>query len=162
MGTAEAARKERIRRVLVEAQARLLVAIRHMAGRDWDGPTANLEWTARQILTHVATVETSYVSLIRRMAAGQGGVPEDFDADRWNVVQLARQGVRDPADLEVEQVRAHRQLLELLEGFTSQELDQHGWLSSGGRQGSVEDALLLLGEHQQAHTSDLEGALTVP
>jgi len=56
---------------------------------------------------------------LRRMAAGEGGVPADFDPNRWNAGQLRRRGDLPPDQLRAELESAHRDMLALLDSLDS-------------------------------------------
>src|ERR1700716_1955520 len=108
-------RKDAIRLYLVEAQRALLAALDQVGPADWLRASPNEGWTVRDLLTHLTTSETGFVPTLRRMAAGEGGVPADFDPNRWNASQLRRRGDVDPAQLRSELETAHVDMLALLE-----------------------------------------------
>ena len=68
---------------------------------------ANEGWTVRDLLTHLTTSESGFVPTLRRMAAGEGGVPADFDPNRWNAGQLRRRAEHAPEQLRAELERSH-------------------------------------------------------
>src|ERR1700716_2972618 len=131
-------RKDAIRLYLVEAQRALLAALDQVGPADWLRASPNEGWTVRDLLTHLTTSESGFVPTLRRMAAGEGGLPADFDPNRWNAGQLRRRG-----DVPAEQLRpqlegAHGDILALLDGLDEGALDYRGHLSSGV-EGSAED-----------------------
>jgi uncharacterized damage-inducible protein DinB len=157
MPVPESERKTSIRNDLVEAQQQLREALERVGADEWDSVSANEGWTVRQLVTHLTTAETGFVSTLRRMASGQGGVPVDFDPNRWNAGQLRRRG-----DVPVEQLRSelegsHRAMLDLLEGCDDAALDQRGQLSTGV-EGSTEDNFRLVASHKRDHTADIRSA----
>lgn len=151
-------RKASIRNELAEAQQQLLDALEGFGPADWDSVSANAGWTIRNLLVHLTTAEMGFVATLRRMAAGEGGVPADFDPNRWNAGQIRRRGEVSVEQLRSELANSHRAMLELLEGCDDAALDQRGHLSSGV-EGTTEDNFLLVASHKRGHTADIRSAL---
>jgi uncharacterized protein (TIGR03083 family) len=143
---------------LVAAQRELLSTLDRVAATDWQRPSPNEGWTIRDLLTHLTTAEIGFVSTIRRMAAGQGGVPADFDPNRWNAGQLRRRLDSQPDQLRQELEAAHQEMLAVLGDLDGTALDQRGHLSSG-EEGSTADAIRLVARHKRGHTRDIQAAL---
>src|SRR4051794_27601170 len=151
-------RKAALRQDLVDAQQALLSVLDSVGPDDWLRPSPNEGWTVRDLLVHLTTSESGFVPTLRRMAAGQGGVPADFDPNRWNAGQLRRR-----AEIPVDQLRpelesAHTGMLEVLDQADETALDQRGHMSSG-EEGSVEDNFRLVATHKRTHTDDIRSAL---
>ena len=155
-------RKTAIREDLVDAQRKLLDALDRVGPEDWlrRSPT-NEGWMVRELLVHLTTSESGFVPTLRRMAGGEGGVPADFDPDRWNASQIRRRNEMPPEQLRSELESAHRDMVALLEGIDVAALDHRGHLSSGD-EGSTEDNFRLVASHKRAHTEDIRAALTSP
>lgn len=151
-------RKLAIREELVEAQRDLLETLDRVGPEDWLRTSPNEGWTVRDLLTHLTTSETGFVPSLRRMAAGQGGVPPDFDPNRWNASQLRRRGDPDPVQLRSELEASHAEMLMLLESIDDAALDQTGHLSTGV-DGSTEDNFHVVADHKRIHTGDIRAAL---
>jgi len=115
----------------------------------------------RDLLTHLTTSESGFVPTLRRMAAGEGGVPADFDPTRWNAGQLRRRGEISPDQLRKELESAHTDTPALLETLDDQALDHRGHLSSGA-EGSTEDNFRLVAFHKRTHTEDIRAAFVTP
>jgi hypothetical protein len=152
-------RKAAIRAALIDAQRALDEVLDRVGSDDWlrTGPN-NAGWTVRDVLVHLTTAEIGFVPTLRRMAAGEGGVPADFDPNRWNAGQLRRS-----VDLTTDQLRpalaeAHAEMLALLAGVDDAALDRRGLLSTGA-EGSTEDNFLLVASHKRSHTDDIRAAL---
>ena len=159
MGVSLDARVAAIRQDLADAQQRLL-AVLDRVGRDgWSrhSPT-NEGWTIQDLLTHLSTSESGFVPTLRRMAKGEGGVPQDFDPNRWNAGQLRRRAETPPEQLRLDLEGAHAAMLSLLDSLDDTALDQRGHLSSGV-DGSTEDCFRLVASHKRSHTQDIEAAL---
>jgi uncharacterized protein (TIGR03083 family) len=147
-----------LRRELVEAQQQLLSVLDRVGPEDWVRASPNEGWTVRDLVTHLTTSEVGFVPTLRRMAAGEGGVPADFDPNRWNAGQLRRRGEVEPAQLRAELEAAHADMLLLLEALEDAALDQRGHLSSGV-EGTTEDNFRLVVTHKRDHTDDIRAAL---
>lgn len=150
-------RKDAIRQDLVEAQRGLLDALDQVGPADWLRPSPNEGWTVRDLLTHLTTAESGFVPTLRHMAAGEGGVPADFDPNRWNASQLRRRGDMAPQELRKELESAHQAMLALLDTLDDEALDRRGHLSSGA-EGSTEDNFRLVAFHKRTHTEDIRAA----
>ena len=144
--------------MLVEAQQGLLETLDRVGADDWSRASPNEGWTVRDLLTHLTTSEAGFLPALRRMAAGQGGVPADFDPNRWNAGQLRRRGEIAPEELRRELEASHREMLTILEDLDDTALDRRGRLSSGV-DGSTEDNFRLVASHKRAHTDDIRAAL---
>lgn len=142
----------------MDAQQALLEVLDRVEPEDWSRGSLNEGWTVLDLLTHLTTSETGFVGTLRRMAAGQGGVPIDFDPDRWNASQLRRRAAAEPALLRSELERSHAEMLGLLDTLDDAALDQRGQLSVG-REGSTEDNFRLVASHKREHTDALRAAL---
>jgi len=152
------ARRRAIRDDLTDAQRRLDAALDRVREEHWARQTPNEGWAVRDLLAHLATAEAGFIRTLSRMAAGEGGLPADFDVNRWNAGQLRRQEQAMPAQLRATLTQAHQEMLALLVGLEDAALDQRGRMSVGG-EGSVEDTFRLVARHKRLHTQDLEAAL---
>ena len=153
-------RKAAIRQELVGTQHDLSVLLDGLGDDDWTRVSPNEGWTIRDLLTHVTTSEHGFVGTIRRMAAGEGGVPSDFDPNRWNAGQLRRNTETTPAEMRQRLDASHTAMLELLDTLDDAALDQRGYLSTGA-EGSTEDCLRLVAAHKRIHTADIRAALAL-
>ena len=147
-----------IRQELVDAQQQLLDVLDRVGAEEWSLASRNEGWTVLNLLTHLTTSESSFVPTLQRMAAGEGGVPADFDPNRWNAGQIRRRGDVDPGQLRTELEKAHADMLVLLEGADEAALDHRGRLSSGV-EGTTEENFRLVASHKRAHTDDIRAAL---
>jgi uncharacterized protein (TIGR03083 family) len=151
-------RKAAIQAVLVDAQQALLDVLDRVRADDWSRASPNEGWSVHDLLTHLATAEAGFLPTLRRMAAGQGGVPADFDPNRWNAGQLRRRGDVAPDQLRAELEASHRDMLTILDDVEDAALDHRGHLSSGV-DGSTEDNFRLVAQHKRTHTDDIRAAL---
>jgi hypothetical protein len=155
-------RKTAIREDIVDAQRALLDALDRVGPDGWllHSPT-NEGWMVRELLVHLTTSESGFVPTLRRMAAGEGGVPADFNPDRWNAGQQKRRTEAEPEHLRAELESAHTQMVALLDSLDDAALDHRGHLSSGD-EGSTEDNFRLVAAHKRSHTEDIRAALAAP
>jgi uncharacterized damage-inducible protein DinB len=153
-------RQDALRDALVDAQRQLVDALDQVTDHDWQriGPN-NEGWSIRDLLVHLTTSELGFVPTLKKMAAGQGGVPQDFDPNRWNAGQSRRNADASPAHLRQQLETAHGEMLQLLESLDDTALDQRGHMSSGD-EGSTEDNFLLVASHKRSHTQDIRAALS--
>jgi uncharacterized protein (TIGR03083 family) len=151
-------RRSALRQELEQAQRELLEVLDGVGNDEWFYPSPNEGWTVRDLLTHLTTSETGFVPTLRRMAAGQGGVPTDFDPNRWNAGQLRQRGEVKPDELRAELEGSFAEMLTVLETLDDAALDQRGYLSSGV-EGSTEDNFRLVASHKRSHTGDIRAAL---
>jgi uncharacterized protein (TIGR03083 family) len=154
-------RKSAIRDDVQAAQQELLEVLDGVGPDEWSRPSPNEGWTIRDLLTHLTTSETAFVPSLRRMASGQGGVPADFDPNRWNAGQLRRRGEADPGQLRTELERSFAEMLSVLDTLDDAALDQRGYLSTGV-EGCTEDNFRLVATHKRTHTNDIRAALANP
>ena len=150
-------RKLAIRDDLIDAQQQLLAALDRVGPQDWSRTSPNEGWTVRDVLVHLSTSETGFVPTLKRMASGQGGVPQDFDPNRWNAGQLRRRGEQAPEELRSEIERGHAEMLALLDELDDQALDQRGHMSNGV-DGTTEDNFRLVASHKRSHVEDIRAA----
>jgi uncharacterized protein (TIGR03083 family) len=153
-------RKAAIRQELVGTQQDLSALLDRVAEDGWTRVSPNEGWTIRDLLTHLSTSEHGFVGTIRRMADGEGGVPSDFDPNRWNAGQLRRNTEVTPAEMRQRLDASHTAMLEVLDTLDDAALDRRGYLSTGD-EGSTEDCLRLVAAHKRIHTDDIRAALAL-
>jgi uncharacterized protein (TIGR03083 family) len=151
-------RNTALRRQLEQAQRELLDVLDSVGPDEWSRPSPNEGWTVRDLLTHLTTSETGFIPSLRRMASGEGGVPADFDPNRWNAGQLRRRAEQTPDELRAELERSSADMLSVLDSLDDAALDQRGYLSTGV-EGSTEDNFRLVADHKRTHTNDIRAAL---
>lgn len=151
-------RVDALRDELAGAQLELLETLDRVGPDDWLQVSPYEGWTVRDLLVHLTTSESGFVGTLRRMAAGEGGVPADFDPNRWNAGQIRRRAATPPEELRAELESAHADMLAVLVSLDGDALDRSGHLSSG-TDGTTEDNFRLVAAHKRAHTLDMQAAL---
>jgi uncharacterized protein (TIGR03083 family) len=149
-----------LRRQLDQAQDDLLATLDHVGPDEWSLPSPNEGWTVRDLLTHLTSAETGFVTTLKRMATGRGGVPADFDPNRWNASQLRRRAEQTPEQLRAELERSFGEIVGALDALDDAALEQRGYLSTGV-EGTTADNFRLVATHKRAHTDDIRAALAV-
>jgi hypothetical protein len=159
MTTSMDERRGALRSELQSAQAELIAVLDRVGADGWMRTSPDTpDWSVLGLLTHLSTAERGFVRTIERQAAGGGGVPTDFDPNRWNAAQLRRNAEATPAQLREQLEAAHVEMLGLLEQLDDAALDQRGWMTVG-REGSVEDVLHIVAGHKRGHTADIARAV---
>lgn len=115
-------------------------------------------WTAGDVLAHLADSESGLQLQLNRVAAGEDGVPEDFDLTRWN-----RSAARRNADFSLDELRdkilqRYEQTLELLGAIGERSLDMRGRVATGEVL-SVEELFLRIGNHRLEHANDIQRSI---
>ena len=108
------------------------------------------DWTATDVLRHLMYAESDMTRLMARIQQGEGGVPEDFDLDRWNAGRVRRAKTKSPAELLAALETSRAELLAYMDT-----LEEEDW-EKKGRHGSmmimsIEDILNRIGEHEMYH-----------
>jgi uncharacterized protein (TIGR03083 family) len=147
-----------LREELISSQRALLDVLDQVGPQQWQVASPNDGWTVHDLLIHLTTSELGFVPTLRKMASGQGGVPADFDPNRWNAGQLRRQAETSPEQLRTQLEQGHRDMLALLDELDDAALQQRGHMSSGD-DGTTEDNFRLVATHKRTHTADLRAAL---
>ncbi len=115
-------------------------------------------WTAGEVLAHLADSETGLQLQLARLAAGEDGVPEDFDLDRWNRSATRRNAEHSLDDLRGKILHGYEQALALLDEIDESSFDMRGRVATGETL-SVEELFLRIGNHRLEHASDIQRAV---
>ncbi len=133
---------------------------RALAPAQWDTTVyaEDAAWRVRDLLAHFVTIERSLHWLIRDMAAGGAGTPDDFDLDRYNRSQVGKLHDTPPEALlaQFEAVRA--ETVAITRGLSDADLERtgrHAFLGSGRLSAFIEWAY----KHTLLHEHDIRRAL---
>lgn len=126
MTGAERDRKALLRERLANARRELLDAVAALSDADLAKPAGHAsDWTAKDLLGHVAYAEGSMLPMIQGPLAGTPRqLPPDFDLDRWNAGRVRRAREQSVADLLARLDESRRVALELLDGMSDTDLDR--------------------------------------
>lgn len=128
------------------------------ADGDWQGGIAGGDWSARDLLAHLASTISSLPQVVTSASAARaasGSPAEPFDADRWNASQVRRRRERSPQELRAEVADGTATLNAALGGADLSAPAQIGPYA-GLPLGEVMEEML---DHQRNHLGQLLSAL---
>ena len=150
-------RKDKLRQTIQADDAASMAIFKKLSPEQWNQPVPSdegAEWKARDVLTHVAISEGGQLSVIRRVLAGQGGVPTDFDLNRYNRRSVQKQAERPVEEMLAGIEQEHAQALALLDSLSDADLDKTGRHARGDTL-TVEQFLHRITEHRRQHAQEL-------
>jgi hypothetical protein len=147
---------------LAETRAELVDVARDLDRDTWTQPVyahgeAN-EWSAMDLLRHLAWAEGGMLRLLRQIKAGEEGVPADFDLDAYNATGVQKLKAEMPAEL-LQRMASNRQELVEFIGM----LEEDDW-EKQGRHGSlriltIREICELVASHEAEHLRDMRQRL---
>jgi uncharacterized damage-inducible protein DinB len=120
--------------------------------------TESIQWSVRQVLAHLVTIEKSMQWLFRNLLDGGPGAPEDFDIDRFNRRQPAKLNHLSLAELLDAFRRVRAETVSIVEAMTETDFDREGRHPFHGH-GRLERFIRWAYEHQRLHFDDVRQAL---
>ena len=147
-------RKVEILSDLAESREALLTAIDTLAAEEWDRPTSNPTWSAREILVHVTQAEPGLLGRMRRILDGTSELPPGFDLNVWNTRQVAKQRNAEVSTLLASLNESRQNVLRFLDELTEDQLDIRGWHGSG-KEMSLAEVFEIAARHEGTHARDL-------
>jgi hypothetical protein len=150
-------RKDKLRQTIQADDAASMAIFRRLNAEQWEMPVPSDEgvnWKARDVLAHVAVSEGGQLAVIQRVRAGQGGVPPDFELNRYNRRAVQKQAERSVADFLAGIERDHTQALAALDALGEGDLDQTGRHARGDTL-TVEQFFHRITEHRRQHAEEL-------
>jgi hypothetical protein len=150
-------RKDKLRQTIQADDAASMAIFKQLSPEQWAQPVPSdedAEWKARDVLNHVTISEAGQLSVIQRVLAGQGGVPEDFDLNRHNRRSVQKQAERTVDDMLAGIAQAHAQVLSALESVSDADLDKTGRHARGDTL-TVEQFFHRITEHRRQHAQEL-------
>lgn len=155
-------KKDELRKKLTRTRQEFLLTVEGWNTEQWNTViySEGQNWRAVDVLRHVTDAERSMTLLMQRIQQGVGGVPEDFDLDRWNAARINKAQDKNPEDLFMDMADNRAALLEFLDG-----LQPDDW-SKEGRHGSmqilsIEAILHLIADHESIHLQHLRASMGV-
>ena len=117
-------------------------------------------WTVRQILAHLVEAESGTALLIRQIASGGEGVPENFDLDRYNHGRVMKRESKgeDEAALVDRFLDHRRRTVEMVAGMSASDLKREGRHPFLGIS-EIGDMLKLMYRHVRLHQRDIRKKL---
>jgi hypothetical protein len=150
-------RKDKLRQTIEADDATSLAIFRRVSPEQWDKPVPSDEgatWKARDVLSHVTISEGGQLVVIQRILAGNGGVPEDFDLNRYNRRVVQKQADRSVDDMLASIERDHAQVLAALESTGEVDLDKTGRHARGDTL-TIAQFFHRITEHRRQHAEEL-------
>lgn len=154
-------RKDSIRSRLTADHAASLAILKGLTEAQWATPVPSEEgaqWTAKDVLAHVAVSEGGQLGQITRCIAGEVTVPDDFDLNRFNRRSVQKQAERTIADMLAEIETGHAQVLAKLDSLADSDLDKTGRHARGDTL-TVEQFFIRITEHRREHAEAIQKAI---
>jgi uncharacterized protein (TIGR03083 family) len=150
-------RKNVLRERITAGRAALDAAIASLREDEWDRPTTNPEWTARDLLTHLSIAEPGLLLRMRRILEGTSQLPPGFDLNVYNQRQVGSRKGESVVTLRSSLGDSRTQMLTFLDSLTDGQFDVRGWHASG-REVSLADMFEILADHETTHAKDISTA----
>jgi hypothetical protein len=150
-------RKDKLRQTIQADDAASLAIFKRLSREQWERPVPSDEgadWKARDVLAHVAVSEGGQLVVIGRILTGEGGVPADFELNRYNRRAVQKQAERSTDDLLASIERDHANVLGSLEAASDADLDKTGRHARGDTL-TIEQFFLRITEHRRQHAEEL-------
>jgi hypothetical protein len=150
-------RTDQLRQTIQADDAASMAIFRRLSAEQWDRPVPSDEgagWKARDVLAHVAVSEGGQLVVIQRVLAGEGGVPADFDLNRYNRRAVQKQAERSVEDFLASIERDHAQALQALDALSQADLDKTGRHARGDTL-TVAQFFNRITEHRRQHAEEL-------
>lgn len=154
-------RQARVRERLDRSRSALLEAVAALDETDLARPIApESEWTAKDLVGHLAYAEAGMLPLIRGALPGAARdraappTPPDFDIDRWNASRVRRAAEQSVPQLLDRLAASRREALALLDGLTDADLDRPVVHPVAGET-TVEGVFRIIAFHERGHTQEL-------
>jgi len=153
-------RKETVVRKLTTTREAFFALARQLEESDWTQPiyTHGEEWSAADVLRHLTDAESGMLGTMRNILKGGGGVPEDFDLNRWNRSRVAKAKDKTPSELLAQMEENRAELLAFIDELDAEDLNKEGRHASL-RIMSIEEILHQIADHERQHMADLRHAL---
>lgn len=156
-------RQEAIRQRITADHAACIAILNSLTEAQWQTPVPSDEgaqWTARDVLAHLAVSEGGQHGQIVRCLKGEEPVPADFDLTRFNRRSVQKQADKSITDLLKDIEAGHAQVLATLNSVTADaDFDKSGRHARGDVI-TVEQMFIRTTEHRRAHAEDIQRALT--
>lgn len=155
-------RQESIRQRLTADHAVCMAILNSLTEAQWPTPVPSDEgaqWTARDVLAHLAVSEGGQHGQIVRCLKGEEPVPADFDLTRFNRRSVQKQADKSIADLLNDIESGHAQILATLATITADaDFDKSGRHARGDVI-TVEQMFIRATQHRRAHAEEIQRAL---
>ncbi len=155
-------RQDAIRQRLTADHAACMAILNSLTEAQWQTPVPSDEgaqWTAREVLAHLAVSESGQLGQIVRCLKGEDPVPADFDLTRFNRRSVQKQAEKSITDLLKDIEAGHAQALATLDTVTTDaDFDKAGRHARGDVI-TIEQFFIRTTEHRRAHAEEIQRAL---
>jgi hypothetical protein len=154
-------RIDAIRQRITLDHAACMAILNRLTPEQWLTPVPSDEgaqWTARDVLAHIAVSEGGQLGQVTRCLAGEVTVPDDFDLARFNRRSVQKQAERPVAEMLAEIESGHARVLEQLGKTAEADLDKTGRHARGDVL-NVEQFFIRITEHRLEHAQQIEKAV---
>lgn len=154
-------RKEILKTMLTESHETLNHVLDAVGDR-WDTPiySDGLQWTARQIVVHLADAERGHYNQLTNIAEGREVIPPDFDIERYNKRTTEKHAEKTVAQARAEIAESRKALMAWLDSLDADKLTRTGRHASLNIM-SVEEILKIVARHEREHAQDIARALNI-
>ena len=118
----------------------------------------DVQWTVRQVLAHLVTIEKTMHWLFRNMVDGGPGSPDDFDVARFNRTQPQKLDHLSLQQLLQRFRTVREETIAIVAGMADADFDREGWHVFLGRD-RLERFIRWAYEHARLHEDDVRKAL---
>jgi uncharacterized protein (TIGR03083 family) len=113
------------------------------------------DWSIKDTLVHITTNEKLMTQLLQDIANGtKTALPADFDNQKFNDAQVAAGRSKGIAQLKADLDDSYRQLIQVLETLSPEQLRRRGMHPAAG-DADVKEFLLAMYAHHEVHTRDV-------
>jgi len=120
--------------------------------------TEEVQWTVRQVLAHLITIEKTMHWLFRNILDGGPGSPDDFDVARFNRTQPQKLDHLSLQQLLQRFRTVREETIAIVAGMADADFDREGWHVFLGRD-RLERFIRWAYEHARLHEDDVRQAL---
>lgn len=154
-------RKDSIRQRVTTDHAACMAILNSLTPEQWAKSVPSDEgaqWTAKDVLAHMAVSEGGQLGQLDRLSAGEDGVKADFDLNRFNRRSVEKQAGRSVAEMLQEIETGHAQVLTKLGAVSEADLDKSGRHARGDVI-TVEGLFIRITEHRRQHAEEIQRTL---
>lgn len=154
-------RKAKLRETMLADHAACMAILKRVADDQWATPVPSDEgaqWTAHDVLAHLAGSEAGQLGQIERGLTGGVTVPDDFDVHRYNRRAVQKQAAVPAAELLAVIERDHALVLAALDAVAEADLDKTGRHARGDTL-TIEQFFHRITEHRRQHAEALAATL---
>jgi hypothetical protein len=147
---------------LAATRAELVAVVRELDRETWTQPVyahgQENEWSAMDLLRHLAWAEGGMLRLVRQIRAGEDGVPADFDLDRYNASGVSKLKQEMPAELLQRMAQNRQELLDFIDSLEADDWEKKGRHGSL-RMMSIREICEEIAAHEAQHLADMRQRL---